>query len=194
MRSERSRKLQGIEPLEDRRLMAIGVSLVADLNAGPADSDPRSGANLNGTLFFTGRDESGVREIWKLNNTTGGVAHLTDLPDDKNNSYPLYLVNTDGKLFFDEAAASGDIFARLWKSDGTAAGTMLVSQAPKDHVNSLVTFNGGVLYCHPVLGEEFADPEELWFSDGGSGTMKLATIDDAPNLYTNVAGTMFLYG
>lgn len=188
MKSDTRRLLQGMESLEDRRMMAIDVSLVADINAGPADSVPRSGTNLNGTLFFTAKDKSGEKEIWRLNNATGGVALLTDLPNDRSGSHPFYLVNVNGTLFFDAAGTEGDIHPRLWKSDGTAAGTTPVAEDPRQRVGAPFSFNGALLYYHPVLGEDYV---ELWRSDGGAGTMKLSGIDSPPNRLRNVAGTMF---
>src|SRR5687767_10933700 len=101
MRHNRTqRPLKGIEQLEDRRVLALGATLVADINQGPAGSNPKSGADLNGSLFFTAIDESAERGLWTLNNATDGAARFHDVPADRNNVFPEELTNVDGTLFF----------------------------------------------------------------------------------------------
>src|SRR5207247_2730007 len=95
-------------------------------------------------------------------------------------------------LFF--SALNGDA---LWKSDGTAAGTIPVKaftgpygSIPSQHVD----VNGTLFFTH----DDGVNGLELWKSDGtAAGTVLVKDINpdpfsaSAPNFLTNVNGTLF---
>ena len=79
---------------------------------------------------------------------------------------------------------------KLWKSDGSASGTVVLDQAGPGGPRRLTTFGSGFLFS----GFDAAHGQELWFSDGTRGGTKLV-YDCAPGpdssnfLRIEVAGT-----
>ncbi len=116
-------------------------------------------------------------------------------PGTFGSSYPRYLTNVNGTLFF--SAVHPTYGRELWKSDGTEAGTVLVRDIRPGSTSSnpryLVNVNGTLFFGaeHPSLGRE------LWKSDGTlEGTVLVRDInpganDSDPRFLTNVNGTVF---
>ena len=104
----------------------------------------------------------------------------------------INLTNVNGTLFF--TANDG----QLWKSDGTASGTTLVteivSQGPYAVSPSFLTNVNGTLFFRANDG---VTGYELWKSDGtASGTLRVKDIrpgssNASPRDLTNVDGTLF---
>lgn len=166
-----------------------GTILVKDIRAG---NNPGSSAflltNVDGTLFFNGFD-GGVHgsEIWKSDGTEVGTMMIKDIRPGYPSSNPLFLTNVNGTLYF-----SADVFLgisttadrELWKSDGTEAGTVqLTNLAPFDLFwgsfgpQSLRQV-GDTLYFAAFGPDSF----NLWQSDGTqAGT--IPTYDILPYLF-----------
>src|SRR4029453_8297673 len=107
---------------------AAGTVLVKDLDQGSADSSPSSPTNVNGTVFFGAEDGVHGSELWKSDGSTAGTVLVKDIAPGLRGSIfpfgPFVLTSANGTLFFSASdATSGQ---ELWKSDGTAAGTVLV--------------------------------------------------------------------
>ncbi len=88
---------------------------------------PRDFINVNGTLFFAADDGTSGDELWKSDGTLAGTMIVKDInsnPTSAASSSPFNLTNVNGTLFF--AADDGTSGKELWKSDGTAAGTLRV--------------------------------------------------------------------
>ena len=102
-------------------------------------------------------------------------------------SFPLYLVNGNGTLFFGVGNGGG-----LWKSDGTAAATVLVKAGYVDalsNVNGTLFFAGAANNCGNC-----GNASELWKSDGtAEGTMlvKAGYAASNPAQLVDVNGTLF---
>jgi len=110
-------------------------------------------------------------------------------------SYPAYLTNVNGTVFFN--ATDGVNGEELWKSDGTSAGTVLVRDifpgSSNSSLASLTNVNGTLFF----RANNGVNGYELWKSDGTSaGTVLVRDIVpgsaySAPNYLTNVNGTLF---
>ncbi len=134
---------------------SIGTVLVKDIypgpgsftegGPGPGNSLPVLLTNANGTLFFAASDGTHGRELWKSDGTSAGTVLVKDIypgsggsflvpttpPNTPKGGYigpgsslPASLTVVNGTLFF--AADDGIQGRELWKSDGTADGTVLV--------------------------------------------------------------------
>jgi ELWxxDGT repeat protein len=148
--------------------------------------------NVNGTLFFSARDDIHGFELWKSDGTPGGTQLVKDIYQFQlGGRFPVEFTNVNGSLFF---VASDD---NLWKSDGTEAGTVMVksfsvlgisSPTGLTNVNGLLFFSGD--------DGTTAGGVELWRSDGTeAGTYMVKDINpiyySSPSQLTNVNGTLF---
>jgi ELWxxDGT repeat protein len=111
------------------------------------------------------------------------------------NSYPADFTNVNGTLFF----KATDFFHgyELWRTDGTAAGTVMVKDINPGRGDSLpfaLTNVSGTLFFQATDGTRGF---ELWRSDGSAaGTVLVKDINAGagssyPEYLTNVGGTLF---
>src|SRR5262249_22645062 len=110
---------------------AAGTILVKDIWPGASGSYPYSLTSVNGTLFMQASDGTTGGYLWKSDGTPAGTVLVKDILPGRGGSAPgagciapraSAVVN--GTLFFH--ANDGVHGRELWKSDGTAAGTILV--------------------------------------------------------------------
>ena len=106
---------------------AAGTALFADLVPGPTSSSPRSFAVAGDRLFFAADDGANVA-LWTTDGTNGGTTRVASLPG--SGYAPPDIVSTTAvgsrRVYF--AAVFGAVTgSELWRSDGTAAGTALVT-------------------------------------------------------------------
>jgi ELWxxDGT repeat protein len=102
---------------------------------GPVGADPEDLAAADGLLFFSARNPRHGRELWKSNGTVAGTTMVRDIAPGPAGSDPQDITYAVGQqqqnprnrvlvYFSAKTAASG---RQLWKSDGTAAGTVMVT-------------------------------------------------------------------
>ena len=151
---------------------------------------PSNLTNVNGTLFFTADDGTNGAELWKSDGTAAGTALVKDIyPGSSryydywgnwryvpNSSYPSDLTNVNGTLFF--TADDGTNGRELWKSDGTAAGTVLVKDIRPGSTGSDPSYarrtSTGRCSSRPTTARTAT---ELWKSDGtAAGTVLVKDI------------------
>ncbi len=119
-----------------------------------------------------------------------GAQLLADIYPGSPSSNPNYLVVIGTETYF--AANDGIHGTELWKSDGTAAGTVEVSTAASNP-QDLTNVNGELFFS----GYDGTHGDELWKSDGtATGTVLVADIDPSsagsdPYNLTNVNGTLY---
>jgi ELWxxDGT repeat protein len=114
---------------------AVGTKLVASVDAGGL-------AVVGDTLFFSGgrRAQTGY-ELWRSDGTTAGTTLVRDIWPGRdsmgrpNEADPEQLTNVGGTAFF--TADDGIHGRELWRSDGTTAGTMLVSDIREGSTSSI---------------------------------------------------------
>ena len=154
---------------------------------------------VNGTAFFAAYGDEGI-ELYKSNGTAAGTVRVKDIYPgyqssewgtpfpELNSSVPRELTNVNGTLFFAASDANG---RAVWKSDGTAAGTVRVSAYNSQELNSgspsgLANVNG-TLY--------FGAQGDLFKSSGTlAGTVRVKDIGTDgvnPANFTLVNGTIF---
>src|SRR5262249_34726783 len=109
-----------------------GTVIVKDFSPGTSPFDL---TNVNGTLFFGANDGTHGNELWKSDGTTAGTVMVKDIFPGSHGSFAKFetgslirigMTNVNGTLFFVADGGSGYLNYELWKSDGTAAGTVLV--------------------------------------------------------------------
>ncbi|GAB3325826.1 hypothetical protein GCM10027299_24440 [Larkinella ripae] len=160
---------------------AAGTVLVKNLVAGSSGSNPQDLEVVNNTLFFRATVSSDT-ELYKSDGTVGGTVLVKNInPGNNASSFPSYLTNVNGTLYF--TANDGTNGTELWKSDGTAAGTVLVEN---------LTAGGGssnLVGLTAAANKLFFQFQEPWKSSGTAATTSL--LDDI-NPSGSSAATGFL--
>ncbi len=180
---------------------AAGTVLVKDIVAGTSGSDPMHLTNVNGTLFFTAQTAAHGRELWKSNGTAAGTVLVKDINPGAGSGFmrvPNAFINVNGTLYF--AGNNGLNGHELWKSNGTAAGTVMVKDISLGLGDGLfvlpdftiVNINGTLYFA----GFNNSSGLELWKSDGtAAGTVLVKDIasgsSSSPRELTAVNGTLF---
>jgi ELWxxDGT repeat protein len=175
---------------------AAGTQVTLDI---PSNENPWYLTNVNGSVFFSAADRTHGRELWETNGSATGTQLVLDINQlsryPGSSSYPKYLTNVNGTLFFQ--ANDGSHGVELWKSNGSAAGTNLVLDINPGANNSnpkYLTNIAGTLFFWADDGTHGA---ELWRSDGSaSGTELVKDIRPGPGTsypayLTNVNGSLF---
>ncbi|HYL06366.1 MAG TPA: ELWxxDGT repeat protein [Thermoanaerobaculia bacterium] len=157
--------------------------------ASPVDGLP---AVAGGSAFFLQKDAAGTEQLWSADPSGTATRQLTSFPGGQQ--IEANLIAYHGELLFAVAGASG---CSLWRSDGTAAGTIqaidLSGQA--QHVGRLTGLEPD-LYFTTVTAAR--DASAVWRSDGTpAGTEKLvdfsAALLDDPR-FTRAGTTVFFLG
>ena len=161
-----------------------GTTLVKDINPGvPGSSIDREVAVLGGFLYFTAETALEGRELWRTDGTLGGTTLVKDIVQGIGGSnYPdKYELNSSGTylLFMARTPASG---VELWRSDGTAAGTVLLKDinagADSSNARFFSFFNNIFLFA----ATDATHGDELWRTDGTPGGTTL--LKDINNIGT----------
>jgi ELWxxDGT repeat protein len=185
---------------------AAGTVSITEFSVPSFSGGPWNLTNVNGTLYFSAYGDAGV-ELYKSNGTAAGTVLVKDIEPYAFNRWYTYehsspeeLTNVNGTLYFTATRSDDQSGRELWKSNGTAAGTVMVADLfpgtyteesrgygpygewPNDGNPGNLTNVNGTLYCTTARG--------LWKSEGGSMVL-LKELSEATNL-ANVNGTLFL--
>jgi ELWxxDGT repeat protein len=177
-------------------------TITRDILAGSGSSDPREFTDVSGSLYFAANDGEGYA-LWKSEGaistrlgTVQATSKVKAIRQGATSTEISELTDVNGTLYF--AANDGVNGTELWKSDGTAAGTILVkdintavggSSSPR----TLTAVGDTLYFVASSQGNNF----ELWKSDGtAAGTVQVAelgagSVGSLPENLTNVNGTLF---
>jgi ELWxxDGT repeat protein len=142
-----------------------------------------SGMTKSGGLFyFLAADENGHSSLWRSDGTPDGT-FVVKQSQTTYSSDPSNFADVNGTLFFSVTSGRVDSYnaPELWKSDGTAEGTVKIMD---DASPSNITNVNGTAY--------FATYTHLWKSDGtAEGTKMVSNQLFFPYLLTDVKGTLY---
>jgi large repetitive protein len=183
-----------------------GTQLVKDINPGPANAfsppkcnEPTPSCDqteedegygelipAGGFLFFPALVDGFGYELWRTDGTEAGTILVKDIASGTMSSYPSHGVGVGHTYYFaaSEDGESNSQNRKLWKSDGTEAGTVSLhdplSGGPFLKPTSLTSF-GGTLF--------FVTQEGLWQTDkitnsatlikAGAGIINLTAVDES---------------
>ena len=190
-----------------------GTVLVADISPGSTHSTPIGLTNVNGTVFFAAHQGNPTgRELWKSDGTGGGTMLVKDITPGTDStdfgSYPNYpnFCAAGDMLFF--VADNGVSGRELWRSDGTAGGTVMLKDINPGAgsglsfssklvtfalVRNMISFNGALYF----QANDGVNGAELWKSDGTTaGTVLVKDIgvgsgSSNPDDFVVMDGTLF---
>ncbi len=150
-----------------------GTRMVVDLNG--TDATDLKNITSDGTIaVFTAFVPSGGRELHVTDGTSAGTFPLGDFfpapPFDFVQDIELF----DGAFYFGKRDANLPEY-ELWRTDGTAAGTELVTElGGASFIQDLVP-TGSLLFAHTLA----SGASELWATDGtAAGTELLVHLDE----------------
>jgi ELWxxDGT repeat protein len=166
----------------------VGTTPVRDLNPGPDSSFPQNLTDVNGTLFFTAHGADGANQLWRSDGKAGGTALVRDFAP----GWTRALLSSSGLYTFDSEQVGGTVFfpasdevhgEELWRTDGTAVGTILVRDIDPGPYGwsspTNLTAVGSTLFFSARDGVNGGI--ELWRSDGtAAGTTLVRDIDPGP--------------
>jgi ELWxxDGT repeat protein len=153
--------------------------------------------NLNGTLLFSAESENG-HELWKSDGTAAGTVMVKNIAAGAASSIDRHtnsFVVIDSTAYF--VADDGVNGAELWKTNGTAAGTVMVKDirtATTGSAPSFLTDVNGRLY---FTADNGVSGRELWQSDGtAAGTILAKDTNPGANgavfrNFVNAGGKLF---
>ncbi|MFP2927253.1 ELWxxDGT repeat protein [Pyxidicoccus sp. 3LG] len=182
-----------MEPRTAREALNLGTPEVRDINTRPARFPSLESAavslSASVTLFAAG-DELRGRELWRSDGTEAGTSLVKDLAPGLASSTPRFLTQAQGVVFFAAFGEEGwgNIGAEsLWKTDGTASGTVQVKRLPRlrnsDQVSAMTQAGGTVFFIY-----EQEDEQQLWKSDGTeSGTVFVQSLGPVVDIYRLLA-------
>ncbi len=160
-----------LEPLENRRLLAVQPVLVADLETAPVEHLAAGISYYQQTELVAGQSQAFFQnwnaatgnELWRTDGTPEGTFLVADLLPGGASSSPTELTTIGDRVFFIAEDQIG--FVQLWTSDGTAEGTLpLTDSARRDRLDiTFPTVLGDTLYFAMETRET---GRELWKTDG----------------------------
>jgi ELWxxDGT repeat protein len=143
---------------------------------------------VGNTLFFTMDNE-----LWKSDGTATGTVLVKAFPISSYSSlFPRELTSVGSTLFFTAGASASDSYPKLWKSNGTPAGTSIVKDSGDRNEPYNLTAFGGKLFFFSGWDGSYT----LWKSDGSAaGTVSVAYFEYVLNNdlreVTAVGNTLF---
>jgi ELWxxDGT repeat protein len=164
-----------------------GTIMVTDINpGGQAGLSPGGFTVSNHKLFFSATDGMHGFELWQSDGTADGTAMVKDLNPGPGNSYPGGLTDVNGTLHF---GANNGTTSRLYKTDGTAEGTVEMPGSYSDRFGDL-TAVGSELYfwAHNPNGGDFFS-SILWRTDGTT-TQQIRNVE-SPGAFTAVGDGLY---
>ena len=131
-------------------------------------------ATVNNVLFFSGYDDNNRRELWESDGVTTQMVRDINIEYDAadkfyGSSSPEELTEVNGTLYFTAIEVDG-ANPRLFISDGTEAGTVVVENADEttkkvDKPNNLISVDGKLYFSR-----ETGNYWRFWRADGGWAT------------------------
>ncbi|HEX2924615.1 MAG TPA: PKD domain-containing protein, partial [Chloroflexota bacterium] len=135
---------------------ANGTSLLKD-NCGY----PPLVGTLDGVVLFKSCDAEHGTELWSSDGTLAGTRLLKDLSVGIDSSWISDCVRIGDNLYFMAAKSNSIASARLWKTDGTEAGTISIAEIPSSFQN--MQGSNGTLVIH---ANESLYAYKAWETDG----------------------------
>jgi len=146
-----------------------GTHLVADIEPGPVGTTPHQFVAMGGATYFEAATLALGHELWRTDGTAAGTHVVKDIGPGVQDGLTPWLPNSlaayGGFLYFNGNDGLGQ---RLWRTDGTAAGTVLARDAAGglvgEYPKSLQISAGQLFFAAYTM----AEGGELWRVSGGS--------------------------
>jgi ELWxxDGT repeat protein len=183
-----------------------GTRVAFDIRPDATSSDPANLTVVGDDVYFAARSPQGTSALYRTSDDGQEAVLLLRLPppSGSSTSQPSLdlrgLTNVAGTLYF--AAADTANSRQLWRSDGTAAGTLAVRAGERTSIgviSSSLTNVGGRLFftSDELIGSPLGD--ELWTVAPGSAGATLVKdlrpgeASSSPRFLANTGGLLLFY-
>lgn len=165
------------------------ADLVADINPS-GDSTPDHFKVVGDSLYFSADDGVHGVELWKT--SAGGTEMVLDINPGAGSSSPSNLASFNGQAYF--AASTVSEGRELWRSDGTAGGTILIADTNPGMDSGIASYTGmvemgGTLY---FVGGDNLTGLELRKTDGVNTSLVMDINPGATN--SNISSLVVVRG
>ncbi|MBV9787088.1 MAG: hypothetical protein JOZ51_02865 [Chloroflexi bacterium] len=167
---------------------AAGTQRVANINPDEYGSNVQRMVGADGRVFFTAVTRFDNDQLFVSDGTAAGTHALTEFYSSAFDSHAYFhseFVSIGGQLFF--TADDGVHGLQLWRSDGTVAGTTMLTQAPYSEPYALTVSNGMLFFG---LWNGFVG--ELWKLNPATGALTRVYSQIFVNSMLDVDGTLFI--
>jgi trimeric autotransporter adhesin len=156
---------------------AAGTFLLNDIATGTDWSYPNNYLFKNGLTYFIADNAQGTA-IYRTDGTTGGLRRVTEIINRDLYYVINYNVADNGLVFYTLGKrTTGE--QELWRSNGTPAGTFMLTSNLSYFFANYVEVIGNMVF---FIGGDFNTGYELWKSDGTvAGTRLVKDINPGPN-------------
>lgn len=159
-----------------------GTIVLKDIQSNSASSFPDDFTVHNGWVYFTAEKSGEGRELWRTNGTPEGTTLVKDINPGSahSNTAGSYEITPFGNLLI--FSAKGDANGiELWKTDGTAAGTVPVKDINPGAPDSKPTYLWPLGNIMLFTAQTADNGREIWRTDGtDAGTFILKDIFTGP--------------
>lgn len=146
-----------------------GTRLLKDIYPGPQSSQPQAFVEVGSRVFFVADDGTNGWELWVTDGTPAGtriVVNMTPGGQEELNRWLLPYLAWNDELIF-RYHRQPVIPAQLWRTNGTAQGTLQLTDLPADSDGpSEVSLFGGLIYFSMETDQ---GGSEVWATDGAAG-------------------------
>ena len=163
---------------------AGGTTIVQEIEPGSSGSFPRNLTEVDGTLYFSTRNH----DLWRSQGTAPTTQRVQRFSGTRLKEFTV----VGSTLYFAHEASSAD---ELWKSDGSAQGTVRLTTVPG--ASSRIAHIGAAGSTVFFNGRDDTHGAELWASAGTPATTGLVkdlypgSEGAFPNRFTDLQGTLF---
>ena len=153
--------LNSVENYTNQMEQTQAPILLNDIRPGPNWSLPNNFLFKNNVSYFIGDDATGTA-LYKTDGTTAGLQRI--IPYINRDVYYVvnYNIADNGLAFYTLGYRSGDA-QELWRSDGTDAGTYMLTPNLSYYFNNYIAIIGNTAFF--IAGDD-DHGYELWKSDG----------------------------
>ena len=161
----------------------------------PERGAPRDLIVFGEAVYFVADDGGGGPSLWRLDPVDLRVEHLDFVP-----RTPRDLVASPTLLYFIAPSAEGRGIGDLWRTDGSVAGTLQLSQVSDEEflVGGTALDSDGTVFFYGTSPDDFS--QGVWMSDGtAEGTVQvsdlgLGTCRQVPDEIVVAGGRLFFVG
>lgn len=181
----------------DAQAPAFRIDDLLTLLPANISSYPTDFATAGGVTYFAANTSATGRELWKSDGTPAGTTLVKDVWPGPSGGLQntAGLVEMGGAIYFTADDGTGS-WHEVWRSDGTAEGTVRLSTIPSSSSPDNLTPVGGTLFFTSSDGGAVAGAE-LWKTDGSVGGTVLVkdvrpgTAGSNPSWLAAAGGTLF---